>query len=102
MDDNFTIAFDDAEADETGKSSTPLVTGYSVAEFYQSDQKLMMVEAMRIYGGGFVKAIAEAFVRADYENFSRLCTAFPEYVEQYAKMSLEIKSRESNETKAVK
>lgn len=43
--------------------------------------------AMRKYGGGFVKALAEAIVRADSENLEKLRGAFPEYFEKYAKMA---------------
>lgn len=44
---------------------------------------LEMVEAMRVEGGSFVKALAECFVHADPENRRRLLRAFPEYVETY-------------------
>lgn len=47
------------------------------------DDKLKMVEAMKLYGGGFVKALAECFIRADANNLDKLCTAFPEIIEQY-------------------
>ena len=46
-----------------------------------------MVEAMRTYGGGFVKALAECFLRADPQNLARLERAFPEYVEEYKRMA---------------
>lgn len=44
---------------------------------------LEMVEAMRVEGGGFAKALAECFVHADPENRRRLLRTFPEYVAQY-------------------
>lgn len=47
------------------------------------DKKLKMVSAMRTYGGSFVQALAECFIRADSENLNRLVTAFPEYVQKY-------------------
>lgn len=46
-------------------------------------QKLKMIAAMERYGGSFVKALAECFLRADRENYIRLCEAFPEYVTEY-------------------
>lgn len=49
------------------------------------DQK--MVLAMKHYGGGFVQALATCFVMADEINYAKLLAAFPEYCEQYRKMS---------------
>jgi hypothetical protein len=49
--------------------------------------KYEMVEAMRKYGGGFVKCLAECFAHADQFNLKRLEAAFPEYVEQYIAMA---------------
>lgn len=46
-----------------------------------------IANAMREYGGGFVKALAEAIVRADSENLEKLKGAFPEYFEKYAEMA---------------
>lgn len=46
-----------------------------------------MVEAMEKYGGGFVKALANALRHADYENYRRLRSTFPEYFTEYRKMS---------------
>ena len=45
--------------------------------------KYGMIRAMQRYGGGFVQALSECFVKADSSNFDKLCKAFPEYVEQY-------------------
>jgi len=50
-------------------------------------EMLEMVTAMRRYGGSFVVVLSECFLRADNENFQKLCVAFPEYVEQYLEMS---------------
>lgn len=47
------------------------------------DEKLKMVENMRRYGGGFVVALSECFIRADASNLKKLCKAFPEYVDTY-------------------
>ena len=53
------------------------------------DEKLDMVDAMKRFGGGFVKALAECFVRADDDNLLRLERAFPEYVKKYREMAAE-------------
>jgi len=45
--------------------------------------KYEMLLAMRKYGGGFVKALAEAWSHAEADNSARLERAFPEYVEHY-------------------
>jgi hypothetical protein len=41
------------------------------------------VEAMRKYGGSFVKALAECFYRADGQNFAILKGAFGHYWREY-------------------
>lgn len=46
-----------------------------------------VANAMREYGGGFVKALAEAIVRADSENLEKLKGAFPDLFEKYGKMA---------------
>jgi hypothetical protein len=38
---------------------------------------------MKTYGGGFVKALAEAFLLADEINAQRIEAAFPGYMEKY-------------------
>lgn len=52
------------------------------------DEKLRMVRAMKVYGGGFVKALAECFLLADRYNLQKLCEAFAKYVDQYRDMAL--------------
>ena len=47
------------------------------------DEKYEMINNMRRFGGSFVKALAEAFARADQFNFVKLCTAFPQLVDKY-------------------
>lgn len=47
------------------------------------DEKFAVMENMRKFGGGFVKALAEALARADHENTIKIKNAFPEYWEQY-------------------
>ena len=48
-----------------------------------NDDELFVVEAMKKYGGSFVKALAECFYRADRVNFIILQQAFPNYWLQY-------------------
>lgn len=45
------------------------------------------IDAMRIYGGGFVKALAEAAFHADPQNLARLKAAFPDYWATYREMA---------------
>lgn len=52
-----------------------------------TDDQIAVVEAMDKWGGGFVKALAEAFRRADPVNFRVLRNAFPEYWVQYSEMA---------------
>lgn len=51
------------------------------------DEKLDMVDAMKRFGGSFVKALAECFILADDLNLAKLEQAFPEYVKQYQEMA---------------
>ena len=51
-----------------------------------TDSEIIVVEAMEKYGGSFVKALAEAFWRADRANFYKLQAAFEEYWQEYEKM----------------
>jgi len=51
------------------------------------DEKLKMIAAMHAYGGSFVEALAECFLRADSDNQERLEQAFPEIVSQYTEMA---------------
>ena len=48
-----------------------------------TDNDLKVVTAMEIYGGNFVKKLAQAFKAADPSNFQKLKDAFPEYWEKY-------------------
>jgi len=50
-----------------------------------TEEELKIISSMQKYGGSFVKALAECFLRADYINFNKLKNAFPEYWEQYKK-----------------
>lgn len=41
------------------------------------------IEAMRVYGGSFVKALADALALADRENERRIRKAFPDVIDRY-------------------
>lgn len=43
--------------------------------------------AMRRYGGGFVSALAEAWIRADHYNRAVLAAAFPDLLREYDAMA---------------
>lgn len=58
-----------------------------------NDHDYEVVEAMRQYGGSFVKALAECFLRADTDNFWKLKIAFPEYWKQYQEMAKNKKTK---------
>lgn len=51
------------------------------------DEAQAISEAMKRVGGGFVKALGEALMRADPGNRARIKGAFPEYWEQYRKIA---------------
>lgn len=53
----------------------------------ETDQDYKVVEAMKKYGGSFVKSLAECFVHADPVNINKLKGAFPEYWDQYSRMT---------------
>lgn len=51
------------------------------------------LEAMRKYGGGFVKQLAELAVHADRFNMQKIKSAWPEYWDQYEKLGLELQRK---------
>lgn len=51
------------------------------------DEAQAISEAMKRVGGGFVKALGDALMRADPGNRARIKEAFPEYWEQYRKIA---------------
>lgn len=52
-----------------------------------------VIDAMLTYGGGFVKALASAWTRADAENIKRLHAAFPDLWNRYFEMAKADKAR---------
>ena len=51
-----------------------------------NEQEFEIVEAMRKYGGSFVKALSVCFHKADMINFHKLKITFSNYWEEYEKM----------------
>ena len=49
-------------------------------------------QLMERIGGGFASALAKAYVRADYDNQTRIEHAFPELIQQYNNMAAQIES----------
>lgn len=50
--------------------------------------EIMTINAMRKFGGSFVKNLAECFISADPHNYYKLKTTFQEYWDKYQKMAL--------------
>ena len=48
-----------------------------------TEQETKVVEKMLRFGGSFVKALGECFLRADPINFAKLQNTFPEYWDEY-------------------
>lgn len=46
---------------------------------------LMIVERMKLRGGSFVRALAEAMMHADPINLKKIEDAFPEIIGEYRK-----------------
>ena len=46
------------------------------------NQRAEVYEIAQKYSGSFVKAMVEAFLRADVENTEKLLNTFPEYFEK--------------------
>ena len=51
-----------------------------------TDQEFRVLEKMQMYGGSFVKALANCFHKADNTNFKKLKDTFSEYWKQYEEM----------------
>lgn len=47
------------------------------------DELLPIINVMQVYGGSFVKKLADAMMLADSENLQRIANAFPELIERY-------------------
>lgn len=53
----------------------------------KTNQDLDTLNAMSKYGGGFVKALANAGHHADSNNLERIKRTWPEYWKHYAEMA---------------
>lgn len=51
-----------------------------------TEHELDVVEAMDRFGGSFVRALANAFYHADFNNFKKLKNAFSDYWNNYEKV----------------
>ena len=47
------------------------------------DEKMIVAQNMKKYGGVFISRLGEALIHADATNAQRLKDAFPTYWEQY-------------------
>ena len=62
------------------------------SKFYvPTDEDCEVVDAMELYGGSFVKALATCFLLADGYNYPKLKEAFFDYWLQYQKIAKEKK-----------
>ena len=59
--------------------------------------ELETIEAMRKYGGSFVKALAEAAIRADTENLEKIKLAFFETWSRYEQWGKNDKAMRASE-----
>lgn len=53
------------------------------------NEKLEVINAMKNYGGGFVKGLAAAWLHADDDNCAKIEAAWPEYIEKYRQIGIE-------------
>lgn len=60
------------------------------SEMEEGNRTYWTIEAMRKYGGSFVKALAEAASRADRSNLHKIKTTFSEYWSEYEEKGREI------------
>lgn len=56
-----------------------------------AESTIEIVERMEIYGGSFVKKLAELFFRGDYNNRLKIVTTWQNYFDDYANMPDPIK-----------
>lgn len=55
------------------------------------DELMPVLDAMRLYGGGFVQALAIAMLRADSENLRILTEAFSDKIQEYKRNFVDTK-----------
>ncbi len=49
----------------------------------EQDEKLVITQRMKLRGGSFAKALAEAMLHADPINLQKIEEAFPELIKEY-------------------
>jgi hypothetical protein len=67
----------------------------------QWDLDLKVITAMRYYGGDFVRALAEAALRADADNLSKIKSAWPEAWSHYTRMAEPVQAEPSPAAEAM-
>lgn len=55
------------------------------------------MKAMRQFGGGFVKALAEAMAQADPVNIQKIRATWPEYMKQYEDMGAKLREQKEKQ-----
>ena len=53
------------------------------------------VKAMRLWGGSFVKALAECVIAADDENLEKIKRTWPKYWEKYFDLGQGLKEKDA-------
>lgn len=56
---------------------------------WDSDRRVLY--AMQRFGGGFIQALAEAFLHADQQNRAKIKATWPEYWSKYSEMAKSMK-----------
>ncbi len=59
------------------------INGIAKAVAMDDELRLKISDNMKEYGGGFVKALGECLLRADYNNRKRIVETFADYVLAY-------------------
>lgn len=59
----------------------------NMVEMTNHDRDIAVGNAMIKYGGGFVRALGNALIRADTYNTQVIKDAFPEYFEKYSELA---------------
>lgn len=60
-----------------------------------------VVSTMSVYGGGFVKALARLYYRADPVNMEKIKATWPEYWQEYAEMTELVKAQRERDQREV-
>ena len=63
-------------------------------KYDRSVERINVINTMKEHGGSFVQALADAFLKADSENFQKLISVFSEYWNKYAALWTKLHLRE--------